>query len=200
MEVGNGGFPGISRRLIVPPACPLPRVVGRMDTTIQKVNMKKIALILVTASLAGLALAYPAHAIGIGGAGGEATMLKSRAQLMQWLATDTISERPYAPDYRCGEYSRDLIAAAQAAGFETWPVLVFWSGTESHEFVAFRTSTSIVWIEPQADVEYIVGFHNGQLCNTLGWCWPEQVAYSYYPESGLWIYDIDNGIDLYQVP
>jgi hypothetical protein len=155
--------------------------------------MNKFAVIAVTASLAGLALSHPAHAGGIGGASGAATLLKSRAQLMQFLAADPTSENAYIlGTYECDGFTRDLIASARAHGFVAHTVYVQWipmGPYTQHYFVAFETSEGMVWIEPQDDTEYSQYAPNGRLvddhlCHVGGSCLPFTVTFIMYASEG----------------
>lgn len=95
--------------------------------------------------------------------------LKSKSDVLAFVATDKTNEIPYSAEFDCVQYTETLIE--NAVGFDAVPVMVGWDDNGTlvlHEFAAFNTKDGIVWIEPQNDRQYVVS--DKSLCYVDGEC------------------------------
>lgn len=106
---------------------------------------------------------------------------KSQQDLFDFLLKDETNLIPYSAEFNCVAFSETLIENAK--GFDAIPVEVGWfteNGFAFHEFVAFKTSDGIIWIEPQNDLEYIIVDAKNPLCHKDGNCVTPPLAFVRY--------------------
>jgi len=66
--------------------------------------------------------------------------LQNRAQVEQFMLSDTTDQHPYTEDYKCGSFAKDVVANATATGIEAYYVIIKWEDSYIvHAIVLFPT-------------------------------------------------------------